>query len=184
MTDTTQNETNEVASAEGLKIEWSYSGKALRAQCFLFILLSLLLIGGGVYATCADWFGTYYLTAWYSITGLLLLFWGYHYTVYFYRVWTIRYRLTERHLYCYRGLFTHTCDSMELIHIDDTRLVRTLFDRLFNGGVGSLVIFCAADKTDSKLVLSGIDNPKEVYEKIDSLRTELRAKRSILTSGG
>jgi hypothetical protein len=39
------------------------------------------------------------------------------------------------------------------------------------------------DKTDSKLVLKGIDKPKEIFEKINSLRTALRAKRSILTGG-
>jgi len=175
MSDTMQN--------DNVNLEWSYSGKAMRAQCLLFVLLSLLLTIGGLYATFAGWFGKFYLSAWYGITALLLLFWIYHYTVYLYRVWTIRYRLSERHLYCYRGLFTHTCDSMELIHIDDTRLVRTLFDRLFNGGVGSLHIFCSADKTDNKLILKGVENPKEIFEKIDSLRTAIRAKRSILTGG-
>jgi uncharacterized membrane protein YdbT with pleckstrin-like domain len=180
MSDTAQNK--EVQSGE-VNMEWSYSGKALRAQALLFIILSLLLVGGGAYATYVGWFTSYYLTAWYCITGGLLLLWGYHYSVYFYRVWTIRYRLTERHLYVYRGLFTHTCDSTELVLINDVRLVRTLFDRLFNGGVGRLVIYSAIDKTDSDLVLEGIENPKEIFIKIDSLRTALRATRSILTSG-
>ena len=176
MSETTQN------NAE-VNIEWSYSGKAMRAQIFLFSLLSLLLICGGCYATIAGWFSTYYLPAWYAITGCLVLLWGYYYTIYFYRTWTIRYRLTGSHLYVSRGLITRTSDTMELLHINDVRLVQTLFDRLFNGGVGSLVIFCPADKTDTELVLTGIDNPKEIFEKINSLRTALRAQRSILTGG-
>ena len=177
---TTQN--NE-ESLNPVSIEWSYSGKALRAQALLYMLLSLILVGGGVWATFANLLHADYLLAWYIIAGCLLVLWGYHYSVYFYRVWTLRYRLTERHLYVYRGLFTHTCDSMELVHISDVRLIRTLFDQLFNGGVGRLVIFCTIDKTDNELVLQGIDNPKEIFEKIDSMRTALRTKRSILTGG-
>ena len=180
MSEITQN--NEGSS--GVNIEWSYSGKAMRAQALLCGLLSLILVGIGVYAT-------FFISssrlpsmgAWCIILGCLVLLWGYYYMLYFYRVYTIRYRLTDRHLYCYRGLFTRTSDSMELIHINDVRLVQTLFDRIFNGGVGKLVIYCPQDKTDGELVVMGIDKPKEIFEKIDSLRTALRTKRSILPSG-
>jgi len=186
MADTKQNtdkQNTDTPSGE-LNLEWSYSGKALRAQAILFALLSLLLVGGGGYATFAGWIGTAYLPVWIGIAICLALLWGYHYAIYFYRIWTLRYRLTERHLYSYKGLFTQTSDATELIHIDDVQLVQTLFDRLFNGGVGRLVIFCAADKTDTKLTLLGIDKPKEIFEQINSARTALRAKRSILTGGG
>ena len=180
MSDTTQSK--EGLSGE-VNIEWSYSGKALRAQALLFLLISLLLVGGGGYATYAGWISKYYLSAWYVITGCLALLWGYHFAVYFYRTYTIRYRLTERHFYVYHGLFTQVSDSMELIHINDVRLVQTLFDRIFNGGVGSLVLFNPVDKTDGEMILKGIDKPKEIFEKLDSLRTALRAKRSILSGG-
>ena len=169
-------ETNEV------NIEWSYSGKALRAQAMLFVLLSLLLMGGGIYATFAGWFKPY-LLAWYIITGCLALLWGYHYTVYFYRTLTIRYKLTDKHFYAYRGLFIRVCNSMELIQINDVQYSQSLVDRLLNGGVGNLVIYCPIDKTDGELVLKGIENPKEIFKKIDSLRTALRTKRAILTGG-
>jgi len=165
-----------------VNVEWSYSGKAMRAQALLNVLLSLILVGVGLYATFVRCHA-HHLWVWYGIMGCLILLWGYYYAVYFYRVYTIRYRLTDRHLYAYRGLFTRTSDSMELIHINDVRLVQTLFDRLFNGGVGKLVILCAQDKTDSELLLMGIDKPREIFEKLDSLRTALRAQRSILTSG-
>lgn len=177
MPETTQNN----SESPEVNIEWSYSGKAVRAQALLFVLLSLLLVGGGGYAMFIKWCSMFLALC--VIAGGLVLLWGYHYTVYFYRVWTIRYRLTDRNFYAHRGLFTQTSDSMELIHIDDVRLVQTLFDRLFNGGVGSLILFCAADKTDKQLVLKGIDKPKEIFEKMNSLRTALRAKRSILTGG-
>ena len=167
-----------------LNVEWSYSGKAMRAQALLFVLLSLLLVGGGLYAEFSvNWFKTYRIEAWSGIAGCLVLLWGYHYVVYFYRVWTIRYKLTETHLYADRGLFTRIRDTTELIHIDDTQLIQTLFDRIFNGGVGRLIIFCSADKTDTKQTLIGIDKPKEIFEHINTARTTLRAKRSILTGG-
>jgi len=167
--------------SNGLNLEWSYSGKAMRAQAFLFVLVSLLVVGGGIYATFATLLDKSYLLVWYSIAGALVLLWGYYYAVYLYRVWTIRYRLTDQRLYINRGLLTRTSDSMELVYIDDVRLIQTFIDRFVNGGVGSLIIFCSADKTDKKLVLKGIDKPHEIFEKIDATRTILRAKRSILT---
>ena len=182
MSDVLQQEASFRSEKPGeVNVEWSYSGKAMRAQAFSFVLFSLLAVGGGLYATFTGWLGSSYLPAWYSIAGAMVLLWGYYYAVYFYRTWTIRYRLTDQRLYTHRGLLTRTSDSMELIYIDDMRLVQTLFDRLFNGGVGCLIIFCRADKTDSKLVLAGIEKPHEIFEKIDSTRTALRAKRSILT---
>ena len=180
MSDTTQSK---AATSGELNVEWSYSGKAMRAQAFLFSLISLILVGGGVYATIAGWLSTYYMPAWYGIAICILLLWGYHYAVYFYRVYTIRYKLTATHLYADRGLFVRVRDTTELIHIEDVQLTQMLFDRIFNGGVGQLVIFCSADKTDTKQTLTGIDKPKEIFEHLNSARTTLRAKRSILTGG-
>lgn len=161
-----------------LNLEWSYSGKAMWAQALLFGLISLLLLGGGIYSMFTE---LPHLPVWCSIAAILVILWGYYYTIYFYRVWTIRYRLTDQRLYVYRGLFVRTSDSMELVYVDDIRLVQTLFDRILNGGVGSLHILCASDKTDSNLLLKGIDKPQEIFEKIDVTRATLRAKRSILT---
>ena len=179
MSDATQNNN---APSE-VNIEWAYSGKAMRAQALLYLLVTLLAIGGGAYIFYAKSFGASTLPACYVLAVCLMFLWGYYYAVYFYRIWTIRYRLTDRHLYAYRGLLTRTSDSMELIQINDARLVQTLFDRIFNGGVGSIVLYCPVDKTDGELVIKGIDNPREIFEKLDSMRTALRAKRSILTGG-
>ena len=164
----------------GLNFEWSYSGKAMRAQALLLTFISLAIVGGGVLVSIVV-LDLPLLLVWCIIASVLAFLWGYYYAVYFYRVWTLRYRLTDQRLYVHRGLLTRTSDSMELIYIDDVRLVQTFIDRFVNGGVGSLEIMCSADKTDKELVLKGIDNPHEIFEKIDALRTALRAKRSILT---
>ena len=182
MPDTPQNET---ASTGGLNIEWSYSGKALRAQAILFVLVSLVLVGSGIYATFfTKWLDSIYLPVWCGIAICLVLLWGYHYAIYFYRTYTIRYLLNERHLCSFRGLFTRVRDTQELVHIDDVQLTQTLFDRIFNGGVGTLVIFSASDRTGSKLILTGIDKPQKIFDLINTARTSLRAQRSILTGGG
>lgn len=182
MSDTPRNETGVPG---GLNIEWAYSGKALRAQAILFALISLILVGGGLFATfTTNWFGEYYLSAWIGIAICLILIWGYHYGIYFYRTYTIRYSLNERHLCSYKGLFTRVRDTQELVHIDDVQLTQTLFDRIFNGGVGTLVIFSASDRTGSKLIMNGIDKPQEIFDYINTARTALRAQRSILTGGG
>ena len=179
MSTSTQQNTSSPSEASGeLNLEWSYSGKAMRAQMYLCCLISLLAIGGGIFATIAGW---HYLLIWYSIAGVLAILWGYFYAVYFYRTRTIRYRLTGQRLYANQGLLTRTSNSMELVFIDDVRLTQTLIDRFINGGVGNLTIFCSADKTDKQLVLNGIDNPREIFEKIDVARTTIRSKRSVLT---
>ena len=135
MSDTTQN--NDVPSA--VNFEWAYSGKAMRAQALLYLLVTLFAVSGVAYIAYAKPLGTYTSAVCYGILGCLVLLWGQYYAVYLYRTWTIRYRLTERHLYSYRGLVTHSSDSMELILINDARLVQTLFDRIFNGGVGTIL---------------------------------------------
>ena len=175
---------NGAVSTGELNVEWSYSGKAMRAQMLLFVLISLLLVGGGLYATVAGRLSTYYLSAWFGIVLCLILLWGYYYGLYFYRVYTIRYKLSATHLYADRGLFTQVRDTTELIHVDDVQLRQTLFDRVVNGGVGTLIIFAAADKTDTKMVLSGIDKPQEIFEHLNAARTSLRARRAILAGGG
>jgi uncharacterized membrane protein YdbT with pleckstrin-like domain len=174
---------NDSSQPAEMDMEWSYSGKAMRAQAILFWILTLAVTAGGLYATFTNLLGSFYFIVWCGIAAGLVLLWGYFYTIYFYRVWTIRYKLTDQRLYAYRGLLTRTSDSMELVYIEDVQLIQTLFDRLFNGGVGRLTIFCPSDRTDNKFILTGIDKPMEVFEKIDSARAAVRAKRSILTGG-
>jgi hypothetical protein len=70
---------------------------------------------------------------------------------------------------------------MELVYIEDVQLIQTLFDRLLNGGVGQLLIFSSSDKTHSRLMITGIENPQLIFEKVDTARAEVRAKRAIIS---
>ncbi|MDR1484384.1 MAG: hypothetical protein LBT09_06135 [Planctomycetaceae bacterium] len=166
----------------GNKLTWSYSGKAMRARFILYLLLSLLAIGGIGYAQFAQSIPDYLLTYfWIGAAVFVGLLWLNFYVTYFYRVWTIKYELEGHCLYSYTGLFTQKRDTLELMYINDLQLVRTLFDIIFNGGVGKLIIFSATDKTDGKLVITGVENPHYILDKIDKTRLILREKRGFIS---
>ena len=164
--------------------EWAYSGKAMRARCVLYWVGSLVVVGLMGTLTFLDMLGEAYLTAWIATIVVLLLLWGQFYCVYFYRTWTIRYRLTEHRLDTIQGLFTKTVDTMELLYIDDLRMVITLWDRLLNGGVGKIIVFSKVDKTDSQLTLIGVDEPQKMFDILNAARAKVRGKRGFITSGG
>ena len=165
-------------------LEWAYSGKAMRAQCILYWVITILLFAAGIYATFIAGMNDHFMVIWISVVVLSMALWIHFLTVYFYRTWTIRYKLTDQRLYTYQGFFTKMSDSMELIFIEDIQMIQTLWDRLFNGGVGKIVIHSSADKTDSTLVLKGIDDPNLIFVRIDEIRTELRKKRAIMSPSG
>ncbi|GHT10053.1 hypothetical protein FACS1894170_01580 [Planctomycetales bacterium] len=167
---------------ESLDLKWNYSGKALRGQCILYWLLTLAFLVGGIYFSVTGKLGTWYAPVWIGITALLVLLWFYFSCVYLYRTWTIRYRLTETRLYCEQGLFNKVTDTMELVYIEDVQLQQTLLDRVVNGGVGRLIIFSTADKTSSTLRIGGIENPRFIFEQLDTMRAKVRAKRAVLSN--
>lgn len=164
--------------------EWAYSGKAMRARFVLYWIITLLVLGGTVYLTMigkqlAD--GAFVPT-WIGVVVALLLLWVQFYTTYFYRTWTIRYKLDEQRLDSRCGFFTIEHDTTELLYIDDIKLVITLWDRILNGGVGKIIIYSTADKTDKQLVLKGIENPQDLFDKLNSARLNVRRKRGFITS--
>ncbi|MDR1963728.1 MAG: PH domain-containing protein [Planctomycetaceae bacterium] len=173
------NEKNDKPEKE--EVQWGYSGKAMRAQCFLYWVVTFLLFGGGVYLTITGLLDAAYFWAWIGIVVFAAVLWIQFFATYCYRTWSLRYKLTNHRLYTYQGLFTKTSDSMELVYIEDVQLVQTFFDRVFNGGVGRLVIFSSADKTHRQLVIAGIENPQSIFEKVDIARADVRAKRAIIS---
>ncbi len=164
-------------------LEWTYSGKAMRAQCILYWIITTILVGAAVYATVIAGGNNFFAAIWIAEIVLNFLLWGHFFVVYFYRTLTIRYKMTDRRLYTYRGLFTRTSDSMELMFIDDIQLTQTLWDRVLNGGVGTILIRSPADQSHPELKITGVDGPQKIFTRIDEIRTELRRRRAILSSG-
>ena len=162
----------------GLPREWTYSGKAMRAQCVLYWAITIVVAGVTgfliVKGTVGDIVGGIALV-------LLLLLWAHFLCIYFYRTWTIRYRLTEYQLDTIQGLFTKTTDTTELLNIADLQLVITLWDRLLNGGVGKIIVFSSTDKTHPELPLIGIDNPQEMFDVLNAARAEIRKRRALIS---
>ncbi len=168
-------------SSEPLR-EWSYSGKAMRAQCVLYWLITLVVVSVMAFLSAQKIIlGNVFLPAWIGTVVVLLLLWGQFYCVYFYRTWTIRYRLTEQRLDTMQGIFTKTTDTTELLYIDDLRLIVTLWDRLINGGVGKIVVYSSADKTDHQLFLIGIEEPQKMFDALNAARAKVRGKRGFIT---
>jgi len=161
--------------------EWCYSGKAMRAQFALYLVISLALLGLASFLTFGGPLKDSYAVFWIGAAILLLLLWGQFFCTYFYRTWTIRYRLTEYQLDTIQGFFTKTVDTTELLNITDLRLVVTLWDRLFNGGVGKIIVFSSTDKTDPELPLIGIENPQEMFDVLNKARAEVRKRRGFIT---
>lgn len=169
-------------TAEPTVREWAYSGKTFQAWCWLIVVVTLLLVGVGIWLTSFDRITNHVFSVWMVLMVVALFLWGHFLCVYFYRTLTIRYRLTEHRLEYIQGLFTKSIDPMELLYIDDIKVEQTIWDRFLNGGVGTITIFSKVDKTDSVLKLRGVEDPYKVYELIDKARCQVRAKRGFIST--
>lgn len=82
-----------------------------------------------------------------------------------------RYRLTTQRLFIESGIFNKTIDQTELIRVDDVRVYKSLFDRVFNLGTISLI---STDVTNKELTIEGVNGAEAVAE---SVRSHMRAQR-------
>lgn len=87
------------------------------------------------------------------------------------RVLGTHYRLTSQRLFITRGLLSQAVDQTELIRVDDVRLFKTLFGRMFN--VGNVTVL-TTDASDRNIEIEGISAPDAVAE---SIRGRMRALR-------
>jgi hypothetical protein len=65
-----------------------------------------------------------------------------------------------------------------VIDIDDLKLERTLFDRMVNGGVGTVTVK-STDQSSPELRLVGLDDPDVVFKSLDNARRKERAARGL-----
>lgn len=82
-----------------------------------------------------------------------------------------RYRLTTQRLFIESGILNKTIDQTELIRVDDVRVYKSLFDRIFNLGTISLI---STDVTNKEITIEGIDGAEAVAENV---RSHMRAQR-------
>ena len=132
-------------------------------------LITLLVIIGaiaiGFSATMWLWIFLGIFLAW---LGLLFRLW--------YKRLDVKYRVTTQRLFHEKGILRRATDRVEIIDIDDVRFEQGLVDRFT--GVGKIRI-TSSDRTDPELVMFGIENAKEVADKIDKARRKERVRRGL-----
>ncbi|MGL6196086.1 MAG: PH domain-containing protein [Thermoguttaceae bacterium] len=164
------------AAAQTGPMIWHYSGKAFRFCNLLNWLTTLAFVAVGIYLSVSGHIGSYPMIVWLALLAVPAFFWIWFFVSYWYKTTFIIYRLSEAHLYIEKGLFKRTIDTMELIGIADLKMEQTLFDRVVNGGVGTVLVFSVSDKTDETLKMEGLADPRDVLEKIDNARRKLRGR--------
>lgn len=145
-----------------------YSSKAMIGAWALSALITVALV---VVAYLA-W--TRYVT--WPVVVLVVLLCLYQLFVMKYRQWNVRYRLTDQRFIHETGILRRVTDRIETIDMDDITFEQKLLERLV--GVGTIRI-TSSDKTHPELLLQGIDNVKEVSEKIDDIRRSERRRRGL-----
>lgn len=154
--------------------EGGYSPKALNARFMNTIAASVLLVALAIWGQWArEW-----TWLWYPSLIVIAALWIWFACVRIYRVWTIKYQLTAHQFYHEEGIFKRVRDVIEVIDIDDLKLERTLFDRMVNGGVGTVTIK-STDQSSPELRLVGLDDPDLVFKSLDDARRKERAARGL-----
>lgn len=155
--------------------EGGYSPKALNARFYNTIGGTILLLLLPLWLTWRQGWPTW---VWYPPLILIAALWIWFACVRIYRVWTIKYQLTAHQFYHEEGIFRRIRDVIEVIDIDDLKLEKTLWDRMINGGVGTVIIR-STDQSTPELKLPGLDNPDLVFKSLDDARQRERVSRGL-----
>ena len=145
-----------------------YSSKAMIGWWVLggLVTIALVVLAFWVWRSWVTWL----------VVVLVVLLWLYQLFVMKYRQWNVRYRLTDQRFIHETGILRRVTDRIETIDMDDITFEKKLLERLV--GVGTIRI-TSSDKTHPELLLQGIDNVKEVSEKIDDIRRSERRRRGL-----
>lgn len=88
----------------------------------------------------------------------------------------VEYQLTTQRLFERKGILARVTNRVEVIDIDDVQFSQSLIERFL--GVGTIRIL-SSDLSDPKLVMSGIDDVKTVFDTIDKVRRDERRRRGL-----
>ncbi len=157
--------------------EGGYSPRALNARFLVTCVVSVLLLVLSFWLMFKEkpWSTPFAL---YPSLLVIAGLWIWFACVRIYRVWTIKYQLTAHQFYHEEGIFKRVRDVIEVIDVDDLKLERTLWDRMINGGVGTVTIK-STDQSSPELKLAGLDNPDVVFKSLDDARRKERAARGL-----
>ncbi|HWL92151.1 MAG TPA: PH domain-containing protein [Phycisphaerae bacterium] len=147
-----------------------WQGRPAWRASFGLWLLWLLLSIAGLWGTAryTDGDAAMARTVWIFIIGAALMILVRETLI----IYGLAYQLTTQRLFIHRGILLRVTDQVELIRIDDVRIVQGIFDRILN--TGRLDIF-SSDESDEQLTLRSISAPVEVAE---ALRLHVRGSRA------
>ena len=156
--------------------EGGYSPRALNGRFLATCVVSVLLLALSLWLMWKqEWSPPFSLYPSLIVIGAL---WIWYACVRIYRVGTIKYQLTAHQFYHEQGIFKRVRDVIEVIDIDDLKLERALWDRVINGGVGTVTIK-STDQSSPELRLMGLDDPDVVFKSLDDARRKERAARGL-----
>ncbi len=137
-------------------------------------------VGAGVLTVIAIvgmvWFFDMELTGWLYFLLAILAVWGCLFLRLLYLRLDIHYELTSQRFVHELGILRRVTDRIEVIDIDDVEFEQNLIDRIV--GVGKIRLV-TSDRSHQELELVGIDNVKDVANKIDNARRKERVRRGL-----
>lgn len=149
-----------------------YSAKAMISAWALSGLITIALAVLAIWVR--NWAWSRYVT-WFVVIAVVLL-WVYQLCIMKYRQWHVRYWLTSQRFIHETGILRRVTDRIEVIDMDDITFEQTLLERFV--GVGTIRV-TSSDRTHPELLLQGIENVKEVAERIDDVRRSERRRRGL-----
>lgn len=88
----------------------------------------------------------------------------------------VEYHLTTQRLFHRQGILSRVTNRIEVIDIDDVQFTQSFVERFL--GVGTIRIL-STDISDPKLIMTGIDDVKTVFDTIDKVRRDERRRRGL-----
>ncbi len=148
--------------------EGGYAAKAMMGNWILGGVLSLCLLILGVWVWNS--------LVWWGVVVALAALWLYLGFLLFSRRLGVHYRLTSQRFFHEKGILRHTTDLIEVIDMDDITFDQSLIDRMT--GVGTIHIV-SSDRSHPELTINGIENVKDVAEKMQTARHAERQRRGL-----
>lgn len=157
------------------------SSKMYRFASIFLALLTILILAGCYFGIGFEG-GSWKKIAWIAVSSVLVLFWICWGLYVSFQHFFTEYKLDTDRLLLKKGLIRQTTDALLVAQINDVKMEQTLWDRLINGGVGTVIIH-STDKTHPVLKLSGVDKPSDAFESISYLWKDYVRRRGIKSFG-
>lgn len=99
--------------------------------------------------------------------------------IYIYAIMNIRsrdYKISTLMINKNKGILFHQHDTLDIWRIKDLKFTQGIIERAFNSGT---IICISIDKSTPKLILKGLPNAKDIYEKLRLAGFQQRAERKV-----